>query len=83
MSQAVENKNAMKERVIRTINRLNDLNDALLKAESDSDVGLTMLTFAEFVLRTCCRPPSDLLLGNSLLKLSCYMEFRRVAYGRR
>jgi hypothetical protein len=52
MSQAVVNKNAIEERVIQTIIRLNIVNDALLRVESDSDVGLSMLTFAEFVF-TC------------------------------
>ena len=65
------NKNTLQERVVQTINRLNVVNDALLKAESDSDVGLAMLTFAEFVLRACYLPCSDLLLENLLGKLSC------------
>ena len=67
----MDNKNTLEERVIQTINRLNVVNDALLKAESDSDVGLAILTFAEFVLRACYLPHSDFLLGNSLVKLSC------------
>jgi hypothetical protein len=67
----VGNKNTLQERVVQTINRLNVVNDALLKAESDSDVGLAMFTFAEFVLRACYLPRSYLLLGNSLMKLSC------------
>jgi hypothetical protein len=56
--------------VIQTRDRLNIVNDALLKAESDSDVELAMRTFAKFVLHTSYVPPSYLVLGNSLLKLS-------------
>ena len=67
----MDNNNTLQERVVQTINRLNVVNDALLKAESDSDVGLAMLTFAEFVLRACYLPCSDLLSGNSFMKLSC------------
>lgn len=52
------------------MDRLNIVNDALLRAESDSDVGLAMRTFAVFVLRACYIPPSDLVLGSSLAKLS-------------
>ena len=67
----MDNKNTLQERVVQTINRLNVVNDALLKAESDSDVDLAMLTFAEFVLRACYLLCSDVLLGNSSVKLSC------------
>ena len=48
---------------------LNIVNDALLKADSDSDVGIAMHAFAEFVLHDCYIPPSDLTVGNSLMKL--------------
>jgi hypothetical protein len=67
----VGNKNTLEERVVQTINCLNIVNDALLKAESDSNVGLAMLTFAEFVLCACYLPCSYLLLGNSSVRLSC------------
>lgn len=67
----MDNKNNIEERVVQTFNRLNIVNDALLKAESDSDVGLAMLTFAKFVLCACYLLRSDLLLGNSLMKLLC------------
>jgi hypothetical protein len=67
----VDNKNTIEERVVQTFNRLNVVNEALLKAESDSDVGLAMLTFAKFVLRACYLLRSDLHLGNSLTKLLC------------
>ena len=43
---------------------------ASLKAESYSDMGLTMDRFAEFVSHTCHIPRSDLVLGNSRAKLS-------------
>ena len=65
------NKNALQERVVQTINRLNVVNDALLKAESDSAVDLAILMFAKFVLRACYLPCSDLRLENSSVKLSC------------
>jgi hypothetical protein len=67
----VDNKSALAERVVQTMNRLNVVNDALLQAEPDGAVGRAMLTFAEFVLRACYLPRSDLLLGNLLMKLSC------------
>ena len=67
----MDNKNSLEERVVQTFNRLNVVNAALLKAESDSDVGLAMLTFAEFVLRACYLLRSDLLLGNLLMKQLC------------
>ena len=41
------------------MDRLNIVNDASLKAESDSDVRLAMGRFAEFVLRACYIPRSD------------------------
>jgi hypothetical protein len=53
------------------MDRLNIVNDALLKAESDSDVGLAIRSFAEFVLRPCYTPHFDSVSGNSLMKLSC------------
>ncbi|KAF8223535.1 hypothetical protein L208DRAFT_1381408 [Tricholoma matsutake] len=43
----VGNKNDLKKHIEQTIDRLNVVNDALLKVESDSDVGSAMLTFAE------------------------------------
>ncbi|KAF8692731.1 hypothetical protein AX14_002422 [Amanita brunnescens Koide BX004] len=43
----VDTKNAIHQRVIQTMDRLNIVNDALLKAESDSDVGLAIRSFAE------------------------------------
>ena len=52
----MKNKNAIEERVIQTINRLDVVNGALLKAESDNDMGLAMLTFAKFVF--ACLPSS-------------------------
>ena len=51
--------------------RLNIVNNALLKAVSDSDVESAMRTFTGFVLRVSCSPHSDLALENSLTKLSC------------
>jgi hypothetical protein len=66
----VDNKSAVEERVVQTLGRLNIVNDALLKAESDG-AGVIMLTFAEFVLRACFLPHSEFLSGNSLRKLSC------------
>jgi L-fucose isomerase-like protein len=49
----------MKERVVQTLDRLNVVNSALLKAESDG-ARLTMLNFARYVLRTCYLPRSEL-----------------------
>jgi hypothetical protein len=66
----VDNKSAVEERVVQTLGRLNIVNDALLKAESDGAV-VIMLTFAEFVLRACFLLHSEFLSGNSLRKLSC------------
>ena len=63
----MDNKNTLQERVVQTINRLNVVNDALLKAESDSNVDSAILMFAEFVLRTCCLPCSDLLFFSKLV----------------
>jgi len=43
----VNNKSGIEKRVIETMDRLNIVNDALLKTESDGDMGLAMRTFAE------------------------------------
>jgi hypothetical protein len=66
----VDNKCVIEERVVQTLDRLNIVNDALLKAESDG-AGVIMLGFAKFVLRACFLPHSELLSGNSLRKPSC------------
>ena len=63
----MDNKNAMEERVIQTLDRLNIVNGALLEAESDS-VSLRMLTFAKYVLRACYLLHSESLSENSLMK---------------
>jgi len=63
----VDNKNAIEERVVQTIDRLNIVNRALLDAESD---GVRMLTFAKYVLRAGYLLHSELLSGNSLKKPS-------------
>ena len=79
----MNNKSAIGQRLIQTMDRLNIVNDALLKSESDGDVELAMRAFAGFVLRACYVPRSELVLGNSSTKLSCLRDFHRVAYGRR
>ena len=66
----MDNKSAVEERVVQTLGRLNIVNDALLKAESDG-AGVIMLTFSQFVLRACFLPHSEFLPGNSPRKLSC------------
>ena len=66
----MDNKSAIEGRVVQTFDRLDVVNDALLKAESD-DVASTMLTFAKFVLHACYLPRPELLSGNSLMKPSC------------
>ena len=53
------------------MDRLNIVNSALLKAESDNDMESAMLTFAKFVLGACYIPLVDLVLGNLSTKLSC------------
>jgi hypothetical protein len=64
MSQAVvDNKNAMEEHVIQTLDRLNVVNGALLEAESDG-ASLGMLTFEKYILRACFLPCSEFLSGN-------------------
>ena len=53
------------------MDHLNIVNNALLEAESDINVGLAMRTFAGFVLHARYIPPSGLVSGNSLTKPSC------------
>jgi hypothetical protein len=55
----------MEGRVVQTIYRLNVVNNALLKADSESDdARLRILNFAEYVLRGCYPLFSELLSGN-------------------
>ena len=55
--------------MIQTMDRLNIVNDASLKVESD--LGSAMSRFAGFVVRASYIPRSDSVSGNSLTKLSC------------
>lgn len=66
----MDNKGAIEERVVQTLDRLNVVNDALLKVESD-DAELMMLTFSKSVMHACYLPCSELLSGISLMKPLC------------
>ena len=61
----MDNKNAMEGLVVHTFDRLNIVNNALLKIDSESDdARLRILNFAEYVLRGCYPLFSELLSGN-------------------
>lgn len=66
----MDNKSAMEKRVVQTLDCLNIVNDALLKAKSNG-AEVVMLTFTEFVFRVFLLPYSELVSGNWLMKPSC------------
>ena len=55
----MDNKNALAEQVVQTMNRLNVVNNALLQTETDSAMARAMLTFAECVLCASYLPHSN------------------------
>src|SRR5258707_15878511 len=54
----MDNNGALAERVVQTMNRLNVVNNALLKAEPDDALERAMFEFARFFLCSCSLSPS-------------------------